>query len=53
MHKTIVVEGMPWNTKVMTYVKFRGTLLFMNDTFAKVGTCRTSPSRLARARTSG
>lgn len=22
----IVVEGAPWNTRVMTYVKFRGTL---------------------------
>lgn len=22
----IVVEGMPWNTRVMTYVKFRGSL---------------------------
>jgi ketosteroid isomerase-like protein len=22
----IVVEGMPWNTKIMTYVKFNGTL---------------------------
>ena len=22
----IVVEGVPWNTRVMTYVKFRGTL---------------------------
>jgi SnoaL-like domain len=22
----IVVEGMPWNTRIMTYVKFRGTL---------------------------
>ncbi len=28
--QTIVVEGMPWNTKVMTYVKFRGTLPSMN-----------------------
>jgi ketosteroid isomerase-like protein len=27
---TIVVEGMPWNTKVMTYVKFRGTLPAVN-----------------------
>jgi ketosteroid isomerase-like protein len=24
--QTIVVEGMPWNTRVMTYVKFQGTL---------------------------
>jgi ketosteroid isomerase-like protein len=24
--QTIVVEGFPWNTKVMTYVKFNGTL---------------------------
>jgi ketosteroid isomerase-like protein len=22
----ILVEGMPWNTRIMTYVKFRGTL---------------------------
>jgi ketosteroid isomerase-like protein len=24
--EVIVVEGVPWNTRVMTYVKFRGTL---------------------------
>jgi ketosteroid isomerase-like protein len=24
--QTIVVEGAPWNTRVMTYVKFKGTL---------------------------
>lgn len=24
--EVILVEGFPWNTKVMTYVKFRGTL---------------------------
>lgn len=24
--EVIVVEGMPWNTRVMTYVKFRGSL---------------------------
>jgi ketosteroid isomerase-like protein len=24
--QTIVVEGMPWNTRVMTYVKFQGTM---------------------------
>ena len=24
--QVIVVEGAPWNTRVMTYVKFRGTL---------------------------
>lgn len=24
--ETIVVEGAPWNTRVMTYVKFRGTM---------------------------
>jgi ketosteroid isomerase-like protein len=24
--QVIVVEGMPWNTRVMTYVKFQGTL---------------------------
>jgi ketosteroid isomerase-like protein len=24
--QTVLVEGMPWNTQVMTYVKFRGTL---------------------------
>jgi ketosteroid isomerase-like protein len=28
--QTIVVEGMPWNTKVMTYVKFCGTLPSVN-----------------------
>lgn len=24
--QTVLVEGMPWNTRVMTYVKFRGSL---------------------------
>lgn len=24
--EVIVVEGMPWNTRIMTYIKFRGTL---------------------------
>ena len=27
----IVVEGGPWNTRVMTYVKFRGTLPAVSD----------------------
>jgi ketosteroid isomerase-like protein len=29
--QTIVVEGMPWNTRVMTYVKFRGTMPPVGD----------------------
>lgn len=31
----IVVEGMPWNTRIMTYVKFRGTLLATGEMPAK------------------
>jgi ketosteroid isomerase-like protein len=31
----IVVEGTPWNTRVMTYVKFRGTLPKVSNAPAK------------------
>ena len=31
----ILVEGMPWNTRIMTYVKFRGTLPATADQPAK------------------
>jgi ketosteroid isomerase-like protein len=30
MPQEIVVEGLPWNTRVMTYVKFQGTLPPLN-----------------------